>query len=126
MRLTERLFLRIIVGGGTCPADTAPYDEDAGDIDVTGSISSGTAKGVIYDLNNIAGLTLGTTAPGNGPAVCGISGTGNCTTEVVGAPFGCTNVDNGVLNAGKLALAVSILDVEMIGDGVGTLSILCQ
>lgn len=124
MRLTEHLFIRLITSG-TCPADSAPFDSANGDIDITGSISTGTAKGVIYNMNN-TGVTVGTTAPGNGPSVCGSSGTAACTTENIGIPFGCGNIDAGTLNTGKLAFAFAVLDVNPLGDGIATLSILCQ
>jgi hypothetical protein len=125
MRLTERLFIRLITSG-TCPADSAPFDDVAGDIDITGSISTGTAKGVIYNVNNIPTGTMGTPGAGNGPSVCGLLGSSPCTTQVVGLPFGCANIDNNVMNAGKLGFAFTVLDIAPINDGVATLAIVCQ
>jgi cysteine-rich repeat protein len=126
MKLTERLFLRLLTSGGTCPADDAPFDAEAGDIDVTGTISTGTAKGVIYDVNNSSLFTMGTTAPGNGPNVCGSTFTSPCTTEAIGIPFGCANIDAGTLNTGRLAFAFAIVDLDLVGDSIATLTIVCQ
>jgi hypothetical protein len=122
--LSERLFLRLITSG-SCPADDAPFDDAAGDIDVSGSISTGTAKGVIYNLNN-GPLTMGTTGAGNGPDICGFTGDQPCMTEVVGTPFGCSQVDMGDLSAGKLSLAYPVLDLPLVSDIVATLTIDCQ
>jgi cysteine-rich repeat protein len=135
MRLTEELFLRLDTSvtscsPNPCPANTAPFDASAGDIDATGSISTGTSKGVIYNVNNSPTNpgqdTMGTTSAGNGPSICGFTGTSACTTEVVGTPFGCSNVDSNVLNQGKLGLAFAAVDLPTIQDAVATLTLLCQ
>lgn len=125
MKLTEHLFIRLITSG-SCPADGSPFDSMGGDIDITGSISTGTAKGVIYNVNNIGAATMGTTGAGNGPSICGAIGTAPCTTQIVGTPFGCASIDANDLSAGKLGFAFTVLDLDFVGDGIATLTIQCQ
>ena len=119
MKLFESLILRLITSG-SCPADNAPFDGGAGDILVSGSISSGTSAGTIFDVNNTSGNLQ---QSGSG---CGLFGTSACTTNVVGTPFSCANVDANNLSTGKLGLAFPALDIPTVNDVVATLTVLCQ
>ena len=75
MQLTQQLilrpFLRAACTAALCPSDAAPFDAAAGDLRVIAELSSGNAKGAIFDLNNIPGLILGTTGSGDGASICG-------------------------------------------------------
>jgi hypothetical protein len=124
MALVEPLTMRLLTSG-SCPADNAPFDAGAGDFNVPAGLVTGTTKAVIYNLNN-GGQTMGTTGSGNGPSICGLFGIFGCTTQVVGAPFGCANITGNVLSAGKLGVAFPALDISTINDTILTLSLQCN
>ena len=134
VHMTQSLILRVFekttCTAGLCPADTTPFNAAAGDVQVLAAMSSGNANGVIFDVNNIAGLTLGSTAGGNGPNICGFgNGTDPCVTSIAGAPYTavCANPSTGSLHAGKLVTAVTALDLPSpIYDVVATIGITCQ
>ena len=113
MKLTENLIIRFSTtvtscGSNTCPADNAPFDASAGDIAVTASITSGTSTATIFDSNNTTGFTFSDT--------------------VAGAPFGCDNIDAGVLSAGQLGGTFPALDLQppTLKDAIGSLTLLCE
>jgi len=114
-----------IISSGACPADDAPFDAAAGDFNVDAGMISSTTKAVIYNLNN-GSQTMGTTAAGNGPSICGLFGFSACTTQVVGTPFGCSNVTSGVLSTGKVGVAFPLLDIDTINDTIVTMSLQCN
>jgi hypothetical protein len=120
MKLTEYLALRIVPGSGTCPPDNAPFDASAGDIPVSGSATSGTSAGTIFDVNNTTG-NLEQSASG-----CGFGGDEACICSVTGSPFTCAAIDAGNLSVGELGVAFPALDVTYVNDLVGTLTLLCQ
>jgi len=132
LRLTQNLILRLFVGGtctpGVCPADTAPFDAAAGDQRIMADMSSGSAKGVIFDFDNI-GLTLGTTGSGDGPSICGFIGSDACATSATGAAYAaiCSDPAAGSLQTGRLVSAVTLLDLPSpVYDAVATIGITCQ
>lgn len=114
-----------IISSGACPADDAPFDEAAGDFNVDAGMISSTTKAVIYNLNN-GSQTMGTTGSGNGPSICGLFGFSACTTQVVGTPFGCSNITNGTLSTGKVGVAFPLLDIDTINDTIVTMSLQCN
>jgi hypothetical protein len=119
MKLTEHLIVRVVTGATPCPADTDPFDASAGDIAVSGSTTSGTSAGTIFDVNNTTGnLAQSASGCGGGPEPC--------TCNVVGVPFACASIDAGSLTGGKLGVAFPALDIQFVQDIVGTLAIICQ
>ncbi len=124
MAISTPLTMRII-SSGVCPADDAPFDAVAGDFAVPAGVITSTTKAVIYNLNN-GSQTMGTTGSGNGPTICGLFGIGACQTQVVGTPFGCSNVVAGNLSTGKLGVAFPILDINTINDTILTMIIQCN
>jgi len=126
--LLLRVFLRTPCTPALCPADGAPFDAAAGDVRVTAAMSSGSAKGVIFNLNNGA-LVLGTTGSGDGASICGLSGTDPCVTSAAGAPYPalCTDLSAGNLHAGKLVAAFTALDLPSpVFDVLATVGITCD
>lgn len=119
MKLTENLVARII-SSGSCPADDAPLDTAAGDIELTGSAATGVASARIYQVNNTTG-NLQQSSSG-----CGLFGISQCVGTVTGTAFGCGNVDSGNLTIGKLGVALPALDISTINDALATLTLLCQ
>lgn len=117
--LTEQLFVRLLTGDNAslpCPANTAPFDEAAGDLSVSGIVTSGVSTGLLFDAmasNDPWGLT-----------------STNLTTVVNGSPFGCANVDAGVMSAGRIGISIPALDLSLgtIGnsDLVATVQLVCQ
>jgi hypothetical protein len=134
LRLTETLVLRPFLNKtcttSLCPSDGAPFDAAAGDVRVTADMTSGGAKGVIFDfLNNNEQQTLGTTGSGNGPSICGIGGNDACVTSIAGTPYPalCPDVAAGTLHSGRLVSAITALDLPSpIYDVVATIGITCQ
>lgn len=124
MQLTESLCLRLLPSGGspTCPVAGTVCDTSAGEIAISGTVTTGSTAVTIYDVDNsTVALTKGDT--------CGPTGTQACVTEVVGTPFGCDNVNANVLSTGKLGFGFPILDLDASTftlDAVGTLSLVCQ
>ncbi|MCX8072840.1 MAG: hypothetical protein N3C12_10365 [Candidatus Binatia bacterium] len=122
MLLFENLCLRIQPAGSTdpCPSPTEPCDPDAGELAVSGSITSGTTEVVIYDVDNTTRVLR------DGPTGCGA---GACVAKVVGAPFGCANVEAGNLSQGKMGFGFPVLDLSLTEaltlDLAGTLSVVC-
>ncbi len=114
-KITENIFIRIVTpAGSACPADNAAFNADAGDIALSGSVTSGLATGTVYDVVSSDGTML--TAA-------------NLTQSVKGVPFSCASIDSGVLSGGKLALAIPVMDVAistLSGDLVASLQLVCQ
>jgi hypothetical protein len=132
LRMTQTLILRAFpeatCTAGLCPADATPFDPAAGDVQITADMSSGGAKAVIFNVNN-GNLTLGTPGSGDGPSICGFGGTDACVTSAAGAPYTaiCSNVSAGSLHTGRLAAALTVLDLpHPIFDLVATIGITCQ
>ncbi len=125
MQLNVPLYIRFVDSMTACPADDAPLDA-ALDLPATAGLSTGTTKTVIYNLNNDSSATMGTTGSGNGPSICGLFGFSACTTQVVGSPFGCTNIDNNNLSAGKLGISFPALDIATINDTIVTMALQCN
>jgi hypothetical protein len=132
LRMTQTLILRAFVGSactaGLCPPDGTPFDPAAGDVQITADMSSGSAKAVIFNFNN-RDLTLGTPGSGDGPSICGFGKVDACVTSAAGAPYAalCSNVSAGSLHTGRLASALTALDLPgPIYDMVATIGITCQ
>jgi hypothetical protein len=116
MTLTESLLLRILTNvNDPCPADSDPFDPNAGDLSLTGLVTTGNVAATVYDAVNSSGTALTQT---------------NLSTSATNVPFGCTNIENGVLNTGRLGFALPFAELVLPGfptmDAVGTVHIACQ
>jgi hypothetical protein len=127
MQLTESLCLRIYPAGTapTCPAPGTPCNEDEGELSISGTITSGNTSVTIFDVENT------NFRMGPGDMTCGPTSSQMCVTEVIGSAFGCENILNNTLSAGRLGFGFPILDLslaEALGtlDAIGTLSLVCQ
>jgi len=117
MKLSEQLIIRILNDpAAACPADNTPLDEAAGDLSISGIVTTGAASGTVFDA-------MSNTDP------WGLTAT-NLTDSSTGVPYGCANIDAGVLSTGKLNLSIPALDLSLstIGnsDLVATLSLICR
>jgi cysteine-rich repeat protein len=119
MTLTEQLFVRLLTGDAAsnpCPANSAPFDPTAGDLSVSGVVTSGTSTGLLFDA-------MSSSEP------WGLTNT-NLSTVLNGAPFGCANVDANIMNAGRIGISIPALDLSLgtIGnsDLVATVQLVCQ
>jgi len=123
MKLTENLAIRIVTEG-SCPADTDPFDASAGDLSLSGTVTTGTSSATIFDVND---STANMSPTSNN---CGGTGMQQCLASVTGNPFGCSNIDASNLTIGKLGLSIPALDLTLSGLGtsdiIANLTLLCQ
>jgi len=131
LRLTQDLLLRVFVqtscSPSLCPADDAPFDPTR-DLRLTAAMTSGNAKGVIFNYNNTA-LTFGTTGSGAGASVCGFGGSDACVTSASGTSYAalCSDLSATSLQAGKFVTAFAALDLPSpVYDVIATLGVTCQ
>jgi hypothetical protein len=122
MLLYENLCLRIQEPGSMdpCPPVTEPCDPEAGELALSGSITSGTTEVVIYDQGNTDKVMRDATAQ---------CGSVPCVAKVVGAPFPCQAIESGDLSSGRLGFGFPVLDVPLLNshfDLIGILSVMCQ
>jgi len=112
-----------------CPPAICPLQ--AGELQIAGEITSGLAKGVLWNANNTTAI-MGTTGPGNGASVCGGK---PCSTEINGVAIdlsstggSCTGDPTNVpasVSGATLGLAYPALDFPTVGDIVATLTLQC-
>jgi len=103
-----------------CPPVTEPCDPEAGELALSGSITSGTTEVVIYDQGNTDKVMRDATAQ---------CGSVPCVAKVVGAPFPCQAIESGDLSSGRLGFGFPVLDVPLLNshfDLIGILSVMCQ
>jgi hypothetical protein len=84
----------------------------------TAFLTTGTARGTVYDANNVnRKIDHGASCYG-----------GTCVTEVTGAPAGSFCADEqATLSGTKLVTALTVLDLHsMAGDTVATVELQCQ
>ena len=140
MKLSENLILRLSTSvtkcdPNPCPPDGTPYqdsanctgagtpyscctgvhDGDCDNIQVSASVTTGMTTVTIYDANNVI---VGPGTPTPTPLM----------DKLTGLPFGCANIDAGVLNTGKIGAGATVLDIQppTLTDGVATIAIICQ
>jgi hypothetical protein len=116
MTLTESLIIRILTNvNDPCPPNNTPFDEAAGDLSLTGLVTTGSVSGTVYDAVNSNGTALTQT---------------NLSASATNTPFSCTDIVNNVLTNGRLGLALPFAEIVLSGfptmDAVGTLHIACQ
>jgi cysteine-rich repeat protein len=117
MKLTEVLYARILTDVNLpCPADNAPFDDNAGDLSLSGIITTGVVTGTVFDVISNAqpyGLT-----------------TNKLVDTSTGTVYGCANVDADNLKTGRLGLSIPAIDLDLStfgkADIVASLSLVCQ
>jgi len=112
---------------GVCPPDTCPLQD--GELRITGQATSGTTKGVLWQVNDTA-LIMGTTGAGNGAEICGSAAGGpDCVTTASGQPFpNCVAAlpTQLQLTGAAVVLAYPAIDNDQtVGDSVMTLRLQC-
>ncbi len=115
-----------------CPPDDTPLQ--AGELQISGHITSGQAKGIIWNANNTA-LIFGTTGSGDGADNCNVlSGADHtCNSTAAGMPIDLTSLGGDCLDSVPTAVngAVGVLVVPSIdadptlGDALVTLRLAC-
>ena len=135
--LHELLNLSITPGddcGTACPSDGTSLQP--GEFQLDGWMTSGTSKGVVWQVNN-TNLIMGTVGSGSGGAICGqTAGAPNCTTTATGAVIpagdgvtvsGCLIVPPVSLSTAAAVIAYPVIDYDpTIGDFVATLALECN
>jgi cysteine-rich repeat protein len=134
VRLHETILLSFTLGADCttpCPADDTPQQD--GDIPISGDITTGQTKSVLWNLNNSAQI-MGTTGAGNGAAICNaLAPDKTCPTVAQGTPVDlssdggdCLSAPPTTLSGTTLGLAFPALDFPTINDFVATLTLQCQ
>ena len=134
LRLHETILLSFELGANCttpCPADDTP--QQSADIAISGDITTGLTKSVLWSFNNGA-LTMGTTGTGNGASICNAIGADKtCPTVAQGTPVDlsgdggdCLSAPPSTLGGTTLGLAFPALDFPTISDFVATLTLQCQ
>ena len=118
LRITEYLQLRLVNDNGPDGQQCTSDDNYGATTNIRAYLTTGTARGTVYDTNNSADNLLD-----NGGAGCA-----NCITSVTGALKSCNSMINGSgLNAMRMAGALVALDVDSsAGDAAITLTATCQ
>jgi len=122
--LSEAIDLSFQIGADCstpCPPDDAPLQ--AGELQVAGELTSGEAKGVVWQANNTA-LTLGTTGTSGCPVECLVP---PCCPPLEGTPMGdCIAAPPAMIDGAQAVLAYPVIDVDpAIGDFVAELRLAC-
>jgi len=114
-----------------CPPDSLPLQPD--ELQLTGVLTSGKAKGVVWNANNSAQI-FGTTGAGNGANVCGtVIGGPQCPTTITGFPVDLSGLGGDclggvptIVNGALGALVLPAIDIDpTLGDAVTTLTLEC-
>ncbi len=117
LKLTEQLAVRILAANATCPPDTTPFSSVDGDISLSGSLTTGTVSGTVYDK---IGSSMAPYALSNQ----------TLTDTVSGNPFTCSNIDANVMTGGKIVISIPAIDLALPGFGstdlTATLQLQCQ
>ena len=118
MRITEYLELRLVNDNGPDGVQCTADDNYGSSTDIRAYLTTGTARGTVYDTNNSDNNLLDQTG----------SGCSNCITQTSGALKSCNSMITGSgLNGLKLAGALVALDVDSTaGDAAITLTATCQ
>jgi hypothetical protein len=121
-RLHEAIDLSFTFGEDCrtpCPPDNTPLQD--GELQLAGDLTSGEAKGVIWNANNTA-LIMGTTGSGNCPVICGID---PCCPPFAGTPIGNCLTDV-TLDGAQAVLEFPAIDLDpTIGDFIARLKLQC-
>lgn len=117
-RVAETLTLRLVsdvgVDGQQCTGD----DTYSAPANLRAFLTTGDAKAVIYDTNNVQNNLMDHIT----------AGCSNCITQVTGAPRTCSNItgSGGVKNL-KLVGALPVIDIDAsVGDAGVNIEIVCQ
>jgi hypothetical protein len=114
-----------------CPPDSCPVQD--GDLQIVGDITSGQAKGIVWNISDTA-QTIGTTGPGNGAPICNfLSVDKTCPTTSTGVPIDLTSIGGSctsdlpaTLSGATVSLAYPAIDIQTVQDFVATLTLQCQ
>ncbi len=117
MTLTETLIVRLLTDvNEECPKDDVPFDAELDSITISGVVTTGKAEGRVYNAMKSADpwdLTDGV-----------------LETVQEGSVFGCENIDQGILNTGKLGLSIPVIDLSLAtvgnSDIVASLQLACR
>ncbi len=118
LRITEYLQVRLVNDNGPDGQQCTSDDNYGGSFDVRAYLTTGTARGTVYDTNNSSDSLLD--QQGNGCS--------NCQTQVNGVSKSCNSMVNGSgLNGMTMAAALVALDVDSTaGDAAVTVTATCQ
>lgn len=121
-RLHEAIDLSFEIGADCstpCSPDNTPL-QDA-ELQIAGDLTSGQAKGVIWNANNTS-LIIGTTGAGNCGGICGME----CCPPFAGTPMGNCLTNVTTLAGAQAVLACPYIDPDpTIGDFIASLTLQC-